>query len=96
MRLSRRVGGKGASIGVTLVKMDTRFWRYLFELALELEEEGCLVGLEIGAALVILAGRDKAGFVYLTGDVHGRVSPGHGRRRCGVVRADAEGKSSRF
>ena len=71
-------------------------WRYLFELALELEEEGCLVGLKIGAAVVILAGWDKARFVYLAGDVHGRVSPGHGRRRGGVVGADAKCESSRF
>ena len=80
---------------MTLVRW-TRDWRYLFELTLELEEEGCLVGLEIGAAVVILAGRDKAGLGYLAGDVHGRVSPGHGRRRGGVAGANAEGESSRF
>ena len=54
------------------------------------------MGLEIGAAVVVLAGWDKARFVYLAGDVHGRVSPGHGRRRGGVVGADAEGESSGF
>lgn len=51
------------------------------------------MGLEIGAAFVILTGRDEARFIYLAGNIHCCVSPGHGRRRGGVARADAEGKS---
>jgi hypothetical protein len=51
------------------------------------------VGLEIGAAFVILAGRDEARFIYLAGNVHCCVSRGHRRRRGGVARTNAEGKS---
>lgn len=57
--------------------------RYLFELTLELEEEGSLVGLEIGAAVVIVAGRDEGGFVYPANNVHCSVGPGHRCRGCG-------------
>jgi len=69
-----------------------RDWRYLFELTLQLEEERSLVSLKIGAAIV-LATRDEAKFVYVTGNVHRFVNPGHRRRRSGMAGADAEGKS---
>jgi len=71
--LGVQVACSGASIS------DTGGWtqngRYLFELALELEEEGSLVGLEIGAAVVVVAGRDEGRFMYPTSYIHRGVGP---------------------
>lgn len=57
----------------------TQDGRYLFELTLEFEEKGSLVGLKIGAA-VIVVGRDEGRFVYPARDVHRSVGPGRGGR----------------
>ena len=57
----------------------TQNGRYLFELALEFEKEGGLVGLEIGAAVVIVTGRDEGRLVYPTSNVDCGVCSGDGR-----------------
>jgi hypothetical protein len=86
--------GAGASISGTMGWMQVG--RYLFELTFELEEKGSLVGLKIGAAVVVVAGRDEGGFVYSASNVHRSVGPGHRGRGGGLARADAEGESSCF
>ena len=61
----------------------TRDGRYLFELALEFEKVGGLVGLEIGAAVVVMAGRDEGRFVYPASNVDRGMCTGNWRRGCG-------------
>lgn len=67
----------GASISVAVGGCENG--RYLFELALEFEKEGGLVGLEIGAAVVVMAGRDEGRFVYPASNVDRGVYTGDRR-----------------
>lgn len=63
-----------------MTRDGTQDGRYLFELTLEFEKEGGLVGLEIGAAVVVVAGRDEGRLVYPASDVDRGVCTGDGRR----------------
>jgi hypothetical protein len=57
----------------------TQDGRYLFELTLEFEKEGGLVGLEIGAAVIVVTGRDERGFMDPASNVDCGVCTGDGR-----------------
>lgn len=79
-----------------MTTVRTRQVSYLFQLALELEEEGGFVSLEVGSTIIVLAGWDQGRFIYATSNVDCRMGTGYWRGRARVTRTDAQSKSRRF